>query len=172
MKIYVAAASSEIERAEKRMAQLKEIGFDVVSTWPEVIRKVGSANPIEASREDRATWAAEDLSQVATAEVLWYLIPESAPTDGANVEFGYALMLGVMSQEARAAGINAPVYRLLTSGKERSIFTALAIHYKTDEEALTALRVQLGFHQMLAGKTKSPGASSGAGLDGPSSEGG
>ncbi|MGH7176522.1 MAG: hypothetical protein ACREJC_03990 [Tepidisphaeraceae bacterium] len=169
MKIYVAAASSEIERAEKWIAALREAGFEVVSTWPEVIRQVGQANPMQASREDRAGWAAEDLSQVATAEVFWFLLGK--PTAGAYTEFGYALFLGAMSQEARLAGVNAPIYRLLTSGTETSIFTALAIHFETDEKAFEALKVQLNFERM-AQKNKSPGVSSEASSQQLPSEGG
>lgn len=173
MKVYVAAASSEIERAEKCIAALRASGFEVTSTWPEVIRKVGHANPMTASREQRAGWAAMDLSEVSDATVLWFLIPpKGVATDGANVEYGYALFLGAASQEARLAGINAPIYRILTSGEERSIFTALSTHFDTDEQAIEALKVQRNFENMLRPKTKSPEDAPGAALDAPSSDGG
>lgn len=173
MKVYVAAASSEIERAEKQMAALHEAGIEVTSTWPEIIRKVGAANPMTASREDRAMWAATDLSEVSSSTVFWLLIPPPGiATDGANVEYGYATLLGAMAQEARLAGVNAPIYRIITSGMERSIFTALSQHFATDDEALAALKVQQSFEKMLRPKTKNPEVSPGAVLDVPSSDGG
>jgi hypothetical protein len=171
MKIYVAGASSEIDRAEKWMNACREAGIEVVSTWPKVIREVGSANPMEASREDRAMWAAVDLGEVAHSSVFWLLLPEST-TIGAWIEYGYALFLGAAAEEARNLGVpNAPVFRILTSSKEKSIFTALVPNFTTDEEAFASLKAMLGFERMIQ-KTKSPEASLGARLDDPSSDGG
>jgi hypothetical protein len=139
MKVYVAGSSGEIERAEKWMASLREAGIEVTSTWPEVIRKVGEANPMTASREDRMLWAAQDLSEVSNATVFWFLLPEGQSTAGAYTEFGYALFLGATAREARALGIGAPQFRVVVSGKETSIFTALAEHFASDEEAFRSL---------------------------------
>jgi len=153
MKVYVAAASSEIERAEKWMTMLRAAGIKVVSTWPEVIRKVGEANPMNGAREERTYWAATDLAEVSTSEVFWFLLPDGKPTMGAYTELGYAVALGAMSQEARNAGIiDAPNYWLVCSGVETSIFTALADHFTTDEEAFRALTLR----QTLVGSLKKP----------------
>jgi len=138
MKVYVAAASSEIERAEKWMAKLREAGITVVSTWPEVIRKVGAANPMTAPREQRAGWAMADLSELSHASLLWRLL--GAPSEGACTEFGYAVLFASLAHEARLAGVEmAPKFKIITSGEERSIFTALAPNYATDEDAFAAI---------------------------------
>jgi hypothetical protein len=144
MRVYVAAASSEIERAEKWMARLREAGVEVVSTWPEVIRKVGAANPMEASREERAGWASADLSELSSANVLWLLLPEK-PTSGMWIEYGYGLCFGAVAKEAREAGVEgAPKFQIVSSGIERSIFTALAPNYESDEVAFEMIVAQRG----------------------------
>jgi hypothetical protein len=143
MKIYVAGASSEIERAEKWMAALREAGVEVTSSWPEIIREVGAANPMEASREDRLLWSAQDLAEVSNSNVFWFLLPEGKPTAGAYTEFGYAVFMGAAASEARNAGITgAPLFWIIVSGEETSIFTALADHFGTDEQAFEALKLR------------------------------
>jgi hypothetical protein len=139
MKVYIAGASSEMERAEKWMAAARAAGIEVTSTWPEVIRAVGDANPMSASREDRAMWAATDLGEVASADVFWLLLGK--PTAGAYTELGYAVMLGAVAKQARAAGIDdVPDLWIIASSTETSIFTALAHHFETDEDAFHALK--------------------------------
>ncbi len=124
MKIYVACASAEIDRAEKWIAALRERHIEVTSTWTENIRKVGSANPTDATKEQRAQWARQCLSEVAAADVLWLLQPK-ALTSGAWIEFGWAESVGAY---------------MVTSGcDKRSIFTALGDEFATDEEAFTAI---------------------------------
>lgn len=87
--VYVAAASAEIERAEHAMAACREAGLTVVSTWAENIRRVGASNPRDASRRDRMRWAHDDLAQVASADLLWLLVPPvGTATIGAWIEFG------------------------------------------------------------------------------------
>lgn len=143
MNIYVAAASSEIVRAKKWMAALRAHGFTVTSSWPEVIEteSAGVANPMAAPRSERMRWAAKDLSELASSNALWFLLPTGAPTAGAYTEFGYALLLGALAHQAREAGVpNAPTFDIITSGKETSIFTSLAgMHCDEDEDAFTAL---------------------------------
>jgi hypothetical protein len=151
MKVYVAGASSEIERAEKWIAALRATGVEVTSTWPEIIRKVGVANPMTAPREQRQIWSAQDLSEVSHAEVFWFLLPEGVPTAGAYTEFGYAMFLGAAAREARECGISgAPPFWIIVSGKETSIFTALADHYDSDDEAFRALTLR----DLLVGQPK------------------
>lgn len=138
--IYVAAASSELERAKAIMKRLRDAGFTVTSTWVETITNVGDANPMHASQEDRAKWSMDDLNQVMDAQVLWLLIPpRGVSTDGANVELGFALAMQAMAQQARESGIPAPDRFVVSSGTERSIFTALTNHYSTDDEAFAAV---------------------------------
>jgi hypothetical protein len=161
MKVYVAGASSEMERAEKWMAALRQTGIEVTSTWPEVIRKVAealklnpahAANPMDAPREDRAHWAITDLTEVAASTVFWLLLPTGKPSVGAYCELGYAIMVSAAAAQAHALGIpGAPVYQLICSGAEASIFTALAEHYPTDEEAFRALTLRFALVGSVGG---------------------
>ncbi len=92
MKVYVAGASAEIDRAERWMAELASAGIIVTSTWPTVIRAVGEANPKEATQEEYIQWTNKDLEEVNAAHVLWLLSPigKGVTTTGAWVELGYA----------------------------------------------------------------------------------
>jgi hypothetical protein len=150
LRVYVAGASSEMERAERYMAKLREAGVTVTSTWPEVIRSQpnGEANPMSVPRAVRARWARTDLDEVSSSNFLWLLVPK-VPSAGAHVEFGYAAMLMRSFDMAEAVGIDdaVPAFELLCSGKETSIFTALSPnHFDTDDEAFGFL---LALHQFL-----------------------
>ena len=152
-KIYVAGASSEIERAEKWMGRLREAGFEVTSTWPEVIRAQpnGEANPMTAPREQRAEWAAVDLEQVSQSSAFWLLLPTEKPTIGAYWEVGFFTALIAVEIQMRAVGAKLTMRYALCSGVEKSIFTTLIDHFATDEEAFAALTTS-----MPAPKTKEP----------------
>lgn len=121
-KIYIAGASSEIERAEKWIARCREAGIEVTSTWCDNIRKVGAANPANASFIQRREWALVDLAEVKAAHVFWLLLPSNGHrTDGAWAELAYA--------HAHGKWIHA-------SGTHHNIFIGLVnwLH-TTDEEA-------------------------------------
>lgn len=139
-RVYIAGASSEIERIELWSAALRKAGVLVVSTWPEVVRKVGSANPMTATRNERAGWANTDLNEIVEASVFWLLLPTGKPTAGAYTELGFAILQSRMQHDARNMGF--PVIPLITisSGKETSIFTALTHrHTATDDEAFAEI---------------------------------
>jgi nucleoside 2-deoxyribosyltransferase len=89
--IYVAGSSKEIERARVWMAMLREAGWNVTSTWPEVIgdEGKGEANPKDASWEQWRHWAETDRDQVSDAHVLWLLSPREK-SEGAFWEMGFA----------------------------------------------------------------------------------
>lgn len=140
--IYVAGATGsaeEVARAEKWMARLREAGVTVVSDWPEVIKQPGGPNPMGAAREYRAMRANNDLNQVSQAQAFWILLPEKTATIGAWVEMGFALALAAVAQFALAQGILERQRWVLCSGTERSIFSALADYYATDEEAFAMI---------------------------------
>ncbi len=126
--VYVAASSAEIDRATMWMGRLRLAGIEVTSSWPEVILKVGVANPMDASREQRRAWPVTDLAEVQSAAMLWLLCP-TKPTIGAYVELGYA------------AGIASPGRYIFASGPEpKTIFTSIANYYATDEEAFEEIK--------------------------------
>jgi len=135
--VYVAASSRDIERAELAMNKLRDAGIDVTSTWIDTIRKVGDANPQNATNEQRRSWSGADVAEVMNSDALWLLMPKS-PSFGATFEFGFAFAKGLVTW---ASG---PDHRT-------SIFTALATHqFDSDEDAFDdivafAEHVQCGF---------------------------
>jgi hypothetical protein len=121
--IYVAAASAEIDLAERCMAELRRHGWRITADWCAEMRNAGPDHGLPHWRQQHHTRA--DLAGVAEADVLWLL--SAAPgteTRGAWVELGYAL---------RGNG------RIVVSG-EQSLFTSLAHErFETHEEALARL---------------------------------
>ena len=145
--IYVAGSSQEMERAEGWMVKLTEAGIRVISTWPKIIREseeklgkglIHAANPMDATHDERAAMATVPLLQVSQADAFWLLLP-TKPTVGAYVELGYSLALQAMSQIMVENGHLAQPRFAICSGVEKSIFTALAMHFVTDEEAFAFL---------------------------------
>jgi hypothetical protein len=124
--VYVAASSSQIDRAKDAMRALAEAGHEVTSDWTRMIEDRGEANPADASFEERREWAAKDVRGVAVCDVLWLLMPSDRPSFGGGVEFGFALGDGAI--------------RTVVSGLcEASIFTALAdACYDRDDLAFAA----------------------------------
>lgn len=95
MKIYVAGASAELERAESAIASLRAAGHEITHDWPAVIRRVrieGGQKDSDLTDEERHGHAHDDLLAVERADVLWLLVPD-APTSGAWVELGFAIGL-------------------------------------------------------------------------------
>lgn len=125
MKVYVAGASKEVNRAVRMMQRLRDGGVTVTSTWPEVIRAVGQANPKDATVEQYIEWASKSLSEVRASDALWLLIPEIDAV-GAYIELGVAHALDKL---------------IVASGAHRPIFTnALAkCHSAYDAEIATYL---------------------------------
>lgn len=122
-RIYIAGASSEMERAVAARDWLTKAGLEVVSTWTDVVAAVGDANPASATPADRRAWSVTDLEQVGKCDLLWFLVPpRETPTRGGWLEVGYA-----------RAGRKI----LLFSGDcSQSIFCALGTECQNDQEAM------------------------------------
>lgn len=126
MRVYVAGASAEIDRAEHVAQRLREVGVEVASTWMAVVREAGDGNPRDATKEQRAKWAWSDLREVSASEVLLVLIPSGPASFGSGVEFGFAF--------------RSAYARIVFSGDtKRSIFCALGEEYDSDDEAIAAI---------------------------------
>lgn len=110
--VYVAGASAEIDQCEHWMGRLRALGHRISYDWCANIRRVGNANPREATEEQRHEWSRTDIDAALVSDVFWLLMP-TRPTVGAWVEFGAVRQTG------------GP--RTLVSGDWRaSIFTSLA----------------------------------------------
>lgn len=120
--VYVAGSSAQLDRVKSVMVQLRALGHKVTHDWPSLVEAVGTANPPDAELNQRRAWATEDLDGVYEADVLWLLMPANEPSFGAGVEFGYALARGL------------PI--VVSGCHSASIFTALAVCYDRDDQAL------------------------------------
>ena len=131
MKVYLAAASDEIELAEVWRDKLKAAGHTITYDWMALVREKGGGNPRTASHEDRASWARNDLVGAATSHVFWLLLPTGAPSAGSWFEFGFVYALIIRGGVIRPESI-------IVSGADmnRSIFTACAdLTFDTHEAA-------------------------------------
>ena len=134
-KLYLAASSADIDRAKRWHQKLVAAGVEVVSTWISVVAQVDDANPRDASRRQRLDWSADDLAQVASASVLWFLVPPlDKPTRGAWIEFGYAVAATHVEPDPRMRT------RLVCSGDtKQSIFCALGEEFEADDDAFARI---------------------------------
>lgn len=121
IRVYVAAASQDWDRAEHWMQRLRDAGVTVTSTWVETIRAAGAANPADASDFDREKWARDDFDQVAYSDLLWLLVPDDAPGRGAYAELGFAW------------GCAVPI--VSSGATKQSVFTSLGKEYAVDGDA-------------------------------------
>lgn len=121
MEIYIAASSKEITRAKRWMALATQAGFEVVSTWPATIEKVGDANPRTASDEQRCGWTNTDIAEVRKADLLWLLVSSTDVSFGACFEFGVAHERGI--------------HTVASGDTKRSIFTSVADEFDDDTAA-------------------------------------
>lgn len=137
MKVYIAGASSEIERAERVAAKLTAAGIEITSSWMANVRKVGAANPRDASRAQRRTWANGCLAEVAKSDVVLLLMPPAGTeTIGAYWEAGFAI--GDIGQ----TGLDRRI--IISGGVKRSVFSALGEEYETDHAAIVAIVSSIG----------------------------
>lgn len=128
--IYLAGSSNELPRVkraaqwlERLNAELKEAGDEAVITnawWTDV--ESAGANPAGAESHARRAWAAADLQGVKDADIFWMLFPEEPTSSGGCFwEAGFADSLDTQM--------------VLSGPTERSIFSARACEYASDEAA-------------------------------------
>lgn len=118
--VYVAASSSDLERAERWTKALNALGIQTTNTWIEEVKQHGGGNPNGASETDRKRWANQDLKGVEDADILWCLLPSPGTfSHGAFFELGFAYAQG---------------RQVVTSGQldPHSIFLSLTEHSQED----------------------------------------
>jgi hypothetical protein len=145
MNIYLAGASSEMDMCAEYMQTLRDLGHTITEDWVANIKRVGDANPLDATDMYRKKYARTDLEGVRHAFLFWLLVPEK-PSNGCWVELGYAL---AMCQEI-------PHVMVVASGNyKKSIFTALCdFQFPSHDSALQWIRTMsedTGSKRFLAG---------------------
>lgn len=127
IRVYVAGASSEIDRTEAAMSQVRAMpGKTLVMDWAANIRKHGASVPVGWTPEQKREEAQRCLDAVRTANIVWLLVP-AVPSQGCWAEWGAAY---------------AWHKTLVTSGPvEASLFACLpAYRLPCDEDAAVLLR--------------------------------
>lgn len=128
MKIYVAASSAEIDRAERMISRLKAAGHEITEDWTVTIRTVGLANQ-GLSPERRRECADADFKGVASADRVVILVPRApVVTQGAWWEGGVADALEIPTL---AVGRK--------EDRDRNIFLSRCREVDTDDEVLVWL---------------------------------
>ncbi len=136
-RVYIAAASSDIERAKRVRAQLIAGGVTVTSRWIDEVDKTGANPDDDVERRKRAT---SDVVDIDSSDVVLLLVPHGhyyKDTDrvassghphtsiGAWWENGYAYRAGIplVSSGPRAA-------------RTKTVFTALGEEFDHDVDAI------------------------------------
>lgn len=143
MRIYVAAASKEIERAERMIERLRAAGHTITVDWPAAIRAMAGVANEGLTHELRKEAADADYRGVATAERVVILVPENpVVTQGAWWEGGIADALRIP---------------IIASGRfedrQKNIFLVRATEVDTDDEVLPLLE-QADCCRDLAGRVE------------------
>jgi hypothetical protein len=85
--VYVSAPCTIIEMAHLVAKTLHEAGFDVTSTWHDVL----SGYDKDKSDQELADCAARDIREMSEADIFLQLTEEPSITGGSNVELGLAM---------------------------------------------------------------------------------
>jgi hypothetical protein len=127
-RVYVAAASAEIDRARHFMQTLRCAGIRVTSSWVESIDEIGQANHLPADLSLHA--ARTCLAEIIEADVLILLVPPPGHGYGSGVELGFAL-----GSEKETILVGDP------DAMGRSVFFSLGLadHWVIDEAAAIRL---------------------------------
>lgn len=134
LRVYVAGASSEVERAERAIAALRRAGCVVTHDWTREVRdhRAKKIHDAEIGDHECREIAVADLAAVRRSNVLLLLVPEQ-PSQGAWVELGCAS--GVADLRIVACGPNMCC----------SIFTRIAdVMLETDDAAIALLSQRPG----------------------------
>jgi hypothetical protein len=122
IRVYLAASSKEVDRAEYWTTRLSSKNILITSTWLDDAKSIIGCNSPEHSHEDRLNAADECVAGVETADIIWVLMP-IVGSMGAFWEFGYAHACQLATCISGAAQYN-------------SVFSALAKYrFDTDQEA-------------------------------------
>lgn len=119
MKIYVAAASAETDRAVSAMAVLRGAGHTITSDWTKDVVRLGANVGLTQAQRMRA--ASECVSGILSADAIVLLWPK-VPSRGAWIEAGITLGLGRGFAEP-------PVYTLGADPEDTVFYEMMTKHF-------------------------------------------
>lgn len=130
MNIYVAGSSREMPRVERMAKRAESLGLSITWPWWIQIQQSIARGLLDSdlSTPDQAAHASCDLAGIDRASIVWVLHPTEGISEGASIEYGYALH----ARKSRPLTV-------VVSGPaaERSLFASLACRrYTSDEDAL------------------------------------
>jgi hypothetical protein len=140
MKIYVAASSREIDRAEAAMAYARGRGHTIPFDWTVPVRENIAAGLSDRDLDDVSArrQAREDRNGIEDSDALLFLSP-TQPTNGAWWELGFAHGLWVCRSKI------AIVVSYLPGAPRQCIFEEIqAVCYTSDEAAVHMLERMVG----------------------------
>jgi hypothetical protein len=125
IRIYLAGASSEIDRCERWRDALRERGYDITHDWMADVRANAHRPDREIPADERCGYALRDVGGVLVADAMWLLAPSNGSI-GCWVELGFALGARIVP---------------IVSGPWRTIFQDLPVvhRFERDEDAFAAL---------------------------------
>lgn len=129
MKIYIAASSNELDRAEYWMNLCESAGISITYNWVLAIKAAGTTNA-GLTHADRLKYSGADLRGVWAADIFWLLYPEGPPSFGAAFEAGYAARCAETADRLCVASG--------TTG--HSIFLSRLVERATDVEAFAFIQ--------------------------------
>ncbi len=157
MKVYVAASSSEMERAKLAIEMLAAVGIECTSRWYATIVAVGEGNPADATHADRLQWAQDNLDDIKRSDVVWMLVPSpGVMSHGAFFELGFTRGLRAPVPEVLLPKVidmslvswEAPAI-VASGGDHRWVFVALADRVEPNDAAGLDAVLEL-FHLWLS----------------------
>ena len=144
LKIYVAASSKEMDRAQKAMDWVKTTwGLELAHDWVADIKQRAERGLTDddLTMEEAARFVGADINAILQSNVLWLLLP-TTPTTGAWIEYG----IGIVARRlGNATGTDR--YLICSGGAGvPPIFTVAAnAILDTDEAAKEWLLTRLGY---------------------------
>ena len=89
MRIYVAAATRDLDNAKSMMREAQKFGHTITHDWTKSVRKNGRGDPNEVSQEEIAMAAWEDRQGVRKADL--FILLWNPHLLGGLIELGFAL---------------------------------------------------------------------------------
>jgi hypothetical protein len=127
MRVYVAAASLEIDRAERAIDDVRKRGWTVTYDWTAELAASDKPANVGLSDKERRQIAHACLDGLRRADVVWVLAPDTWCTAGVWGELVAAIALGESDVVVSGPSSKRTIFASLASAEVDSDEAALAI---------------------------------------------